>query len=320
MNKPALKVFTETIPSMTSELSISVVFDHSKETQAKYLIRQGFEEANRLIGIISAWQEGTELFRVNEQAGIRPVKVGDELFYLVQRGIKISELTEGLFDITFASIDKIWYFDKPMVQKPEDKDILHSVRNIDYRFVCLDEKEKTIFITHKGTKIELGAIGKGFIANKIQLKLQSSGVESGLVNAGGDLITWGYNEEGKPWKVGIADPNKKEKYLAWLSLHNQAVATSGCYERFVEFDGERYTHIIHPKTGYPVKGISSVTVIASDAELCDAVATSVFLLGVREGLDFVNRFHDLQCFIIDEQQQYYYSDNLKKTYYEEVAS
>lgn len=312
----ALRTFFESIPSMTSHLDISIVWDAADAKGAHQIISAGFAEADRLINIISAWQSNTELYAVNQNAGIKPVKVCDELFYLVQRAIKISDLTNGLFDVTFASIDKIWYFDKPMKELPSNEVIAASVRNINYKHIQLNEAAKTIYISNQGTKIELGAIGKGFIANKIMYKLKGLGVQGGLVNAGGDLTTWGHNEHGNKWKVGVADPAKKEKYLAWLPLINCAVATSGSYERFAMINGQRYSHIIHPKTGWPVKGISSVTVISADVELCDAIATSVFLLGLEDGLAFINGFNDLQCFIIDEENKYHYSDNLKKIQYD----
>lgn len=310
-----LKTYTRSIPSMTTLLEITILMEEGKDAEAKQIIQQGFDEANRLIGIISAWQPGTELYEVNQQAGIKPVKVCDELFSLLQRGVNISNLTKGLFDMTFASIDKIWYFDKPMSRMPDPKDVLHSVRNIDYRFVELNAADKTAFIKNKGTKIELGAIGKGFIANKIKYTLEKLGISSGIVNAGGDLICWGKNVENEAWKIGIADPHKKEKYIAWLPIYNMSVATSGSYERFAMINGEKYSHIIHPKTGMPVKGLQSVTVINPDAELCDAIATSVFLMGREEGMDFVNQFSDIQCFIVDDEHNYFYSDNLKQHAY-----
>jgi thiamine biosynthesis lipoprotein len=310
-----MKTYTESIPSMTSILSISIILEENQDKVAQELIQKGFERANELIKIISAWEEGTQMYAVNQEAGIRPVAVGDELFCLIQRGLKISELTKGLFDITFASIDKVWYFDKPMFELPTETAIAQSVRNINYKYVQLDTKNKTVFVTNKGTKIELGAIGKGYIANQIKELLITYGIQSGLVNAGGDLVCWGKNTEGFPWRVGIADPNKEASYIAWLPLENQAVATSGSYERFALINGEKYSHIIHPETGHPVKGLKSVTIISPDPELCDAIATSVFLMGLEQGLEFVNQFEDIQCFMIDNQNQYYYSDNLNTNQY-----
>lgn len=315
-----LKSYTRSIPSMTTLLEVTVLMEEGKDQEAKQIIQQSFDEANRLIGIISAWQEGTELYEVNRQAGIKPVAVCEELFSLIQRSLKISRLTNGLFDVTFASIDKIWFFDKPMQVMPDMEALRHSVRNIDYRYIELDAQERSIYIKNKGTKIELGAIGKGFIANKMKQKLVSLGIGSGIVNAGGDLICWGTNAEGQAWKIGIADPHKKEKYIAWLPILNGSVATSGSYERYALINGEKYSHIIHPKSGMPVKGLQSVTVINPDAELCDAVATSVFLMGREAGLAFVNRFDDIQCFVVDDHNTYFYSDNLKQQAYVQVPA
>ncbi|AIJ38447.1 hypothetical protein IY39_07205 [Flavobacterium psychrophilum] len=310
-----MKTYTESIPSMTSILSISIVMDENDEKEASLLLRKGFDKAKEIIQIISAWEVGTQMHAVNQAAGICPVVVCDELFYLIQRGLKIAELTNGLFDITFASIDKIWYFDKPMYKLPSALEIAKSISNINYKYVELDPENKSIFITNKGTKIELGAIGKGYIANEIKKLLLVNGIQSGLVNAGGDLVCWGKNSEGFPWRVGIADPNKKESFIAWLPLENQAVATSGSYEKYALIHGEKYSHIIHPQTGYPVKGLQSVTIISPDPELCDAIATSVFLMGLEKGLAFVNQFNDIQCFMIDDKNQYYYSDNLNTNQY-----
>jgi thiamine biosynthesis lipoprotein len=312
-----MEVYTTSKLSMSSTLDITILYERSKSKEAQQIIQAGFDEADRLINIISAWQEGTELFEVNQQAGISPVKVGDELFYLIKRSLKLSTLTEGLFDVTFASIDKIWYFDKPLIEKPTEKKIKASINNINYKFIQLDEQAKTIFICNKGTKIELGAIGKGFIANKIKTKLISLGITSGLVNAGGDLVSWGKSIHSDGiWKVGIADPNKGKEYIGWLPIQNEAIATSGNYERFALIDGQQYSHIINPKTGYPVKGIKSVTVLSPDPELCDVLATSIFLMGRKKGLDFANNFSDIRCFIVDDKGDYYYSENLEKRYYQ----
>lgn len=310
------KIFSRWILSMTTKLETVIVWDATAPDEAEQLIDEAFYEAQRIIGIISAWQEDTELAEVNRQAGKRPVRVSRELFTLIRRSLKISEMTGGLFDVTFASIDKVWFFDRPMKVLPAPEAIAASVSNINYRFIELDESDSSILITNPGTRIELGAIGKGYIAGKMKEKLRSLGVEGGLVNAGGDLTCWGRNERNDIWRVGITDPEKKSSYLAWLPIENQSVATSGSYERFAEINGHRYSHIIHPKTGYPVKGIRSVTIISPDAELCDAIATSVFLLGAEEGLTFVNRFNDLQCFIIDDNNNWFFSDNLKNVPYE----
>lgn len=308
----SLKAYQESRPSMTSYLDVTIVADIQESQKVAQLMNAVYDLSTYWIGIISAWQEGTDLYKVNAQAGVRPVPVHPALFELIRRSIKISEWTDGLFDVTFASIDKVWFFDQPMPALPGAKTIAHSVRNIDYRHIKLNSEDKSIFIRNKGTKIELGAIGKGFIANQMKAYLIEQGVHSGIVNAGGDLCLWGKNERSETWNIAIADPEKKESMIAWMPVPSGAVATSGSYERYALIDGKKYAHIINPKTGYPVEGLKSVTVLSPDVELCDAIATAVFLLGKEKGLEFVNRHKELQCFIVDEEGLFHYSDNLQK--------
>jgi FAD:protein FMN transferase len=297
---------------MYMKSQLEVCFYLEQNNKAASVFNAVYKEAERVINVISAWQEGTEVHAINRNAGIKAVKVSEELYGLIKRALYTSKLTNGLFDITFASIDKVWYYDRVMKSLPSEQSIRNSVRNINYEYIQLDEQERSVFIINKETKIELGATGKGFVAAVMKTFLINTfGITSGLINAGGDLICWGKKPDGSDWQIGVTDPNNKEKQLALIPVYNKAIATSGSYERYAEFNGKKYSHIIHPKTGYPVEGILSVTVISEDAEMSDAVATSVFLMGVEPGLQFVNRFNDLQCFIIDDFNNYHFSENLK---------
>lgn len=307
-----LNAYRESRPSMTSYLDITIIDVLHEEQKVAQLMNGAYAIADYWIRIISAWQEGTDLYKVNQQAGIAAVPVHPALFELIRRSIKISEWTDGLFDVTFASIDKVWFFDKPMPCLPTAEAIAQSVRNINYRHIELNPDDQSVFIRNKGTKIELGAIGKGFIANQMKAYLIEKGVKGGIVNAGGDLCLWGKNEKNETWNIAIADPEKKENLIAWMPVERGAVATSGSYERYALIDGKKYAHIINPQTGYPVSGLKSVTILSPDVELCDAIATAVFLLGKEKGLDFVNRHQELKCFIVDDDGVFHYSDNLKK--------
>jgi thiamine biosynthesis lipoprotein len=297
---------------MKSPLDVCFYLGRNRAGEAKQIFNAVYREAERIINIISAWQEGTEVCEINKNAGIQPVKVCDELVGLLKRAIHVSKLTDGLFDITFASIDKLWYYDRVMKNLPSDESIKKSVRHINYEYIRLNDEDQTVFITNKGTRIELGATGKGFITAKMKaLLIDRFGITSGLINAGGDLVCWGKKTDGSNWKIGVVDPNNKKRQLAIIPVHNKAIATSGSYERFATFNGNKYSHIIHPKTGYPVEGILSVTVISPDAEMSDAIATSVFIMGVEKGLQFINQFNDIQCFIIDDSNTYHFSENLQ---------
>ena len=159
-------------------------------------------------------------------------------------------------------------------------------------------------------KIGFGAIGKGYAADKAKALLISKGVISGIINASGDLNTWGKQPNGDDWKVAIINPLNKEKIFSWLPVNNSAVVTSGNYEKYVKFNNILYTHIIDPRTGYPATGILSVTIFTKTAELADALATSIFVMGKDTGLDFVNQLKGVECIIIDENNTIITSKNI----------
>lgn len=304
------KTFTRRIKAMASFLEVTIV--HGDAQKANALLDECFALAERLIRPINAWDKGSELARVNASAGIAPVEISRELFGLLLRAKKICALTGGMFDITFASIDKVWFFDQPMHTLPEEKKIRASVEKINYETLLLDEKNSTAFITQKGTKAELGAIGKGYVVNQLKALLTARGIVSAVVNAGGDLCAWGNNEYGNTWKIGVVDPSDTAKTVGFLQVRDTAIATSGDYEKFAVINGKRYSHIIHPRTGWPVSGIKSVTIIYPDAELADALATSVFLLGVHEGLQLLNSIAHAAGFVIDDSNTFHYTENMKQ--------
>ena len=274
----------------------------AKDTvEANVYIDLAINEVKRIENLISDWIPTTQISEVNRNAGLKPVKVSDEVFELVERSIKISKLTNGAFDISYASMDKIWKFDGSMKAMPTPEAIKKSVEKIGYQNIILDEKDKTIFLKLDGMKLGLGGIGQGYIADKVKALLQSKGCTSGIVNVSGDINTWGKQIDGKLWTVGIINPMNKNKVFATFPLENSAVETSGSYEKFVIFNGIRYSHIIDPRTGYPATGVVSVSVFAKQTEIADALATGIFVLGVDVGLDLVNQLKGIECIIVDDK-------------------
>lgn len=267
-------------------------------------------EVKRIENQISDWIPTTPISQVNKNAGIQPVKVDDEVFQLVQRAIKISELTSGAFDISYASMDKIWKFDGSMKSMPAPEAIAKSVERIGYKKIILNEKDQTIFLKDVGMKLGLGGIGQGYIADKVKALLVSKGCNSGIVNVSGDINAWGKQPDGKPWSVGIVNPMNKNKVFATFPLEDSSVETSGSYEKFVTFNGIRYSHIIDPRTGYPATGIVSVSVFAKQTEIADALATGIFVLGVDVGLDLVNQLKGIGCIIVDDKGVVHSSKNI----------
>ncbi|MFA9372210.1 MAG: FAD:protein FMN transferase [Labilibaculum antarcticum] len=306
------KSYTEVLLLMGSRFEITAV--GSDENQARLSISTGIEEIQRIERLISSWDLNSQTSKIIAKAGIEPVVVDQELFNLIRRSIKISNLTHGAFDISYASMDKIWRFDGSMKSMPDSASVASSVSKINFKNIVLDEEKHSIFLKESGMKIGFGAIGKGYAANKALELMAKMNLDGALVNASGDLISWGKDEGGKDWKIGISNPKNKDQIYSWLSIRETAVVTSGNYEKFVEFNGVKYSHIIDPRTGYPVKRLSSVTVICPNAELADGLATSVFILGKDKGLELINHLNGIECILVTDDQELITSNNLKLEY------
>jgi FAD:protein FMN transferase len=297
---------------MGNRFEITVVDDD--ESKALKKIDKAVDEIRRIEKLLTTFSEDSQTNLINRNAGVAPVQVDEEIFQLIQRSIKISEVTQGAFDITYGSVDKkLWNFDKTMTALPDAATAKKAVHLINYKNILLNQNESTVFLKEKGMRIGFGGIGKGYAAERAKLILQELGVESGIVNAAGDLTAWGLQPTGEEWTIGIADPNATRNPFSYLSVTNTAIATSGNYEKFVLINGKRYSHTIDPKTGLPVSGIKSVTIISRNAEIADAMATPVMIMGIKVGLDMVNQIKGLACIIVDENDKIHTSKNINLT-------
>ena len=301
--------YKRTLKLMGSKFDITVLASDS--TVANSYVDTAIGEIKRIEDLISSWDPNSQTSAINRNAGVRPVKVDAELYLLIERAIGISQMTDGAFDISYASMDKIWKFDGSMTEIPSAEEINQSVAKVAYENIVLNKEASTVFLKSKGMKIGFGAIGKGYAADKAKELLISIGVTAGIINASGDMNTWGQQANGEEWKVAITNPMDKNKAFAILPITNGAVVTSGNYEKFVQLNDKRYTHIIDPRTGYPSSGIISVTVFAPKAELADALATSVFVMGIDVGLDRINQLPKIECVIIDDQGNITKSNNIE---------
>ena len=193
-----------------------------------------------------------------------------------------------------------------------DADLIKaSVSKIGYNQVQLNKEQSTVFLPQKGMKIGFGAIGKGYAADRAKQLLEASGVEGGIINASGDMNTWGTQPDGSPWTIGVINPMNKEKVFSWFSLEHKAVVTSGNYEKFIRINGKRYSHIIDPRTGIPSNGIISCTIFASKTELADALATATFVMGVESGLFLINQLPNTEAILIDDEGMIHRSKNIQ---------
>jgi thiamine biosynthesis lipoprotein len=294
---------------MGNRFEISVVDDDA--TAAEEHIDSAVAEIRRIEKLLTTFSDDSQTNDINRNAGIQPVKVDQEVFDLIERSLKISELTQGAFDITYGSIDKsLWNFDVNMKQLPDKETAMQSVSLINYHNVILDASKSTVFLKEKVMRIGFGGIGKGYAADKAKAVLQLRGVSSGIVNASGDLVTWGTQPNGYPWTIAIADPDHSLTPFSTLKISNMAIATSGNYEKYAIINGKKYSHTIDPKTGLPVSGIKSVTIISPSGELADAMATPVMVMGVKVGLDLINQLKNIACIIIDDNNQIHSTNNI----------
>lgn len=307
------QIYKTALKLMGSGFEIIVVADN--QVQGDAYIDAAIGEISRIEELISEWKSTSETSLINVNAGIKPVKVSEELFNFIERCINISKLTNGAFDISYAALDKVWKFDGSMTEMPSDEAIKQSVSKVGYQNIVLNKEKGTVFLEFEGMKIGFGGIGKGYSADKAKALLIAMGVKAGVINASGDMNTWGLQPDGTPWKVGITNPINKKKVFSWFDLTDESVVTSGNYEKYVKFNGTTYTHIIDPRTGYPAHGIFSSTIFSKNAELNDALATAVFVMGVNTGLDFINQLKGVECVIVDENLKIYYSKNLKTRTY-----
>ncbi len=305
---PAATV-TEQNAKMGSRFEITVV--HATQKSAHEAIDAGWAEIDRVEKMISSWSEDSETSAINNAAGSAPVKVSQELFNLIRRSLRVSQLTNGAFDITFDTVGRHWNFKNQQAVLPDKQTIESALRDTGHRHVIINADARTVYLDRPNTRIGFGAIGKGFAANRTVFVLRENGVTGGIVNAGGDLVIFGQQEDGTPWRTGIADPLNRETIFAYLDLTEQAVVTSGDYESFIEIDGKRYSHILDPRTGYPVQELRSVTIVCPDGELADALATGISVMGISEGLALLNRLEGIEGMLVDKDGRLHFSKNLR---------
>ncbi len=304
-----MEAYSLSLKLMGNTFTITVVAETGVKGQL--YIDAAVNEIKRIERLLTTFSETSQTSLINADAGIRPVPVDREVYNLIERSMGISRITQGAFDISYGSIDKsLWNFDKEMTSLPSKEEALQRVYLINYNNIVLDPDACTVFLKEKGMRIGFGGIGKGYAAEKAKDILRAMGVESGIINASGDLTAWGLQPSGKPWRIGISNPEKPDAIFSYLDISGKAVATSGNYEKFAIIGGKKYSHTIDPRTGLPISGIKSVTVISGNAEFADAMATPIAVMGIKSGLYLVNQIPDLHCIIIDDDDKLYTSKDI----------
>lgn len=296
----------EARPMMGTEVSVYLWSD--EPDLGRQALEEVFAEAERINRLMSTYLDGSEISEINRLAAEQPVVAGEELFRLIQRSLDISELTHGAFDITYDSVGQ--HYDFRERQRPDAGTVEAEKENIDYRYVELDEASSSVTFLKEGVRINLGGIAKGYVVERGVNILRGLGIQHAIVTAGGDSRLLG-DRRGRPWMVGIRDPREEGQVAISVPLADEAISTSGDYERFFDEDGVRYHHIIRPSTGLPAGGVHSATVFGPDAVFTDALSTSVFVMGVEQGLTLIATLPDYESIVIDSDGSVFYSDGLQ---------
>jgi thiamine biosynthesis lipoprotein len=301
--------FSRMAKLMGSRFDISIVAADSI-TAARH-IDTIIAEVTRIENLISDWRPESQVSMINRNAGIAPVQVDEELLRLTERAIYISVLTGGSFDISFAAMEKIWRFDGTMTEMPSPELVKKAVEKVGYKNIIIDREHSTVFLKLKGMKIGFGALGEGYAADRCRDMMIAKGVTAGIVNGSGDMSTWGRQPNGSRWTVGISDPFRRGELYAIVPLYQSAVVTSGSYEKYVELNGKRYSHIINPSTGYPATGLSSVTVFGPSAEMANAFSTSIMVMGKDAGFKLLKAFPQYSCIMVTDDGRFFKSKGMK---------
>jgi len=296
--------------AMGSSLRVAVWSADSKG--AARAIDQVYAEFDRLDRILSVWQPGSEVQRLNAAAGRGPVPVGPDLRTVLQTAAEASRRTGGKFDITFGALADIWKFDQDQDNTiPDEAAIARRLPFIDYRKVEVDDAAGTAYIARKGMRIHLGGIGKGYAVDRAVAILHKRGLDDFIIQAGGDMYAGGLKGD-RPWRLGIRNPRGPEdKIFAAIDLSNGTFSTSGDYERAFLSGGVRYHHILDPATGQPARGCRSVTLVTARAVFADALAKGVFILGAEKGLALIERLPDVEGVIVSDKNEVLVSSGLK---------
>lgn len=306
-----------TTPLSRSEVLMGTVVDVSlyDSTDEKILDRV-FEKVKDLEKTLSINENGTLVDEINAEAGIKPVKVDDDTYTIIKKGIEYAKLSNGLFDISVGPIVKLWNIGLPEAKVPTQEEINEKLPLIGYSDIELNENDKTVFLKRPGMMIDLGGIAKGYTADVISNILTEEGVESAIINLGGNVFTHGKKVNGSDWNVGIQNPfSDRGDIIGSIKTSNKSIVTSGIYERYIEKDGIKYHHILSPKTGYPYDNeIAGITIISDTSVDGDALSTSVFAMGVDEGMKFVNSIDGIDAIFVTKDNKIYITDGIRSVF------
>ncbi|NCC65186.1 MAG: FAD:protein FMN transferase [Spirochaetia bacterium] len=269
-----------------------------------------FSQIREIEQKMSLHSETSEIAKINAASGREAVQVSEETFRVIEKALQIAHLSNGAFDITIGPLVEAWDIGGDNARRPSDQELGSLLPLIGYTMVELDGQDKTVFLPKKGMKLDLGGIAKGYAADEAARVLRSFGIERAIINLGGNVLTMGTKQDGSLWRIGIQDPDaSRGEYAMIVELDDTSLVTSGPYERFLLLDGEFYHHILDTKTGYPIDSdFTSVSIITKSSMLADALSTSVYALGLDEGMRLLNELDAVEGLFFTEAKQVLFSD------------
>lgn len=302
-----LLTFKDRYMMMGTLVEITVTAPRSKDPAA--LAEGARREIERMENIFSSYKKDSFVSRLNDLPAGTPLRIqpGEEsVLDVLDAARRVSEWSDGAFDITFASVGRFWNLDPENPRLPTPEEIAEALPKINYRNVIVDRATSTVLLSEEGTKIGLGGIAKGAIVDSAIRYLREKGAFGALVNAGGDLYVFGKKDRNVSWRLQLQHPRNRSRGLppeGFVLDKDVSVVTSGDYERFVEINGKRYHHIINPRTGMPATGLMSVTALAPTAMMADALATAFFVMGPEKGLALAERLQNVEALFITEKEE-----------------
>ncbi|MEI6286829.1 MAG: FAD:protein FMN transferase [Bacillota bacterium] len=272
---------------------------------------QAFTEVQRLHKIFDRFDKNSEVSLINSNAAIKPVIVSKDLILCIKRSAELSAKLDNAFDLTIGPLTELWGIGHKVDFVPSASQISQLLPLVDYREIVIDEQQLTVFLKKKAMKLDFGGVAKGYACDRIIDILKNNGITSALVNAGGDVRVIGNRVDGKPWRIGIQDPRRPEKMLGSLALEGwDTMETSGDYQRYIEVNGIRYSHILDPKTGEQPRALTAVTVIGGNSLDCDILSTALYIVGVKSGKKLLKQFPGVEAVFSTKDGQVILTDGL----------
>ena len=277
-------------------------------------IEEAIEKLNYIDDKMSVFKEESEISKITCKAGVNLEVVSKDTYFVVKKAVEYSKILEGTSDPTIRPLVKLWSIGTKEESIPEKSQIEETLKLVNYKDVILDENDHSIMLKHKKQALDVGGIAKGFAADEVRDIFYKHKIKSALIDLGGNIFALGNKDDGTPWKVGIQNPFKpRGEYIGILSVKNKSVVTSGNYEKYFIKDGERFHHIIDPKTGYPSQSkIISATIISDNSIDGDGLSTGVYILGIDKALKIIEAIEGIDAIFITEDKKVYKTSGIDK--------